>query len=118
MDETWKLKNVLSRVDAVVARSTRTLSAVGAPSWGNASEVIMAWPRTFETTCNEVLVDLENRDRFPENNVNSLRDIVRLYAELSILRSAYFTVMLRAAHPLGPGLNIDSSIETALAYMA
>jgi len=118
VDETWKLKNVLSWVDAVVARSVRTLSAVGAPSWGNASEVIMAWPRKFETTCDEVLVDLENRDRFPENNVTSLRDIIRLYAELSILRSAYFTVVLRAAHPLGPGLNIDSSIETALAYMA
>lgn len=65
-----------------------------------------------------VLDDLEEGDHFPWNNVNLLREIVRLYAELSILRSAYFTVMIRAAHPLGPGLEIDSRIETALAYMA
>lgn len=65
-----------------------------------------------------VLEDLEAGDQIPGNNVSSLRETVRLYAELRILRSAYFTVMIRAAHPLGPGLDIDSRIETALAYMA
>jgi len=117
-DETWRMKDILSRVEAVVARSIHTLCAVGAPSWGNASEVIKAWPRTFETTCDEVLIDLEECDQSLGNNVSPLKEIVRLYAELSILRSAYFTVMIRAAHPLGPGLNRDSRIETALAYMA
>lgn len=46
------------------------------------------------------------------------RRIVRLYAELSILRAAYYMVMPRAAHPPGPGLADNGKVETALAYMA
>lgn len=118
VDETWKMKTVLPLVDAVVARSIRALCVVGAPSWGKASETIKAWLRTFETSCDMVLEDLKEGDQVRGDNVSSLREIVRLYAELSILRSAYFTVMIRAAHPLGPGLDMDSRIETALAYMA
>ena len=53
----------------------------------------------------------------------SLRDLddgngVLTYARLSILRVAYYTIMMRAAQEIGPGLTGESRIDTALAYMA
>lgn len=103
--------------DRIVAKAILTLSTVGAPSWGHASNAIEAWPSTVATACKEVLKGVEDADLDPTHR-HELRRILPLHAELSLLRSAYYTVMMRAAHPLGPGLAVDADIETALAYMA
>lgn len=110
--------NVLPWGDRIVAKAIRELSNVGAPSWGKASEVVKTWPQTFDSACEDVLDDLEKRGQLSEDRNGSLRHYIRLYAGLSILRSAYYTIMMRAAHPLGPGLKEGCSIETAMAYMA
>lgn len=120
----WRMKDVLLWAEKIMARSIRTLRAVGPPSWGNATDAIKTWPGTFDAACDEVLADLKEPHQSRGTKDDSLRHAVRLYAELSILRSAYFTIMMRAAHPLGPGLTDDtriyndSRIETALVYMA
>ena len=108
--------------DRLVASAILLLSAVGPPSWGNASAVVTSWPRKLASACERALDDIknsqaENDERF-KDEFDAIRPTIRVYAELSILRSAYFSVMMRAAHPLGPGLTEHSSIETALAYMA
>jgi len=46
------------------------------------------------------------------------RKRISTYARLSILRAAYYTIMMRAAAEIGPGLTEDSWIDTALVYMA
>ena len=104
--------------DKIVAKSICTLSTVGAPSWGTVTDTLKTWPKSFEDACNEVLKDLEINETVIGLDIKSLHHAIRLYAEFSMLRSAYFTVMVRVAHPLGPGLEEDSRIETALAYMA
>ena len=105
--------------DRIVATAIRTLANVGAPSWGNASEILKNWPQTVATACKEVLDDFEKADQSSiDYNHDSFRHYIEAAAQFSILRSAYFSVMMRAAHPLGPGLVEGCSIETAMAYMA
>ena len=103
--------------DQIIAGSIRSLSQVGPPSWGNASTAVEKWPETIASFHQETMRGVEKTHANSEHFLLISRSL-RLYAELSALRSAYSTVMMRAAHPLGPGLTMDSKIETALAYMA
>lgn len=111
-------KRLFTWTDRIVATAVCTLSNVGAPSWGFASEYVKTWPQTFDAACTKVLDDFEKTEKLLDENNRSLRPIIRFCAECSILRSAYYTVMMRAANPLGPGLIEGGNIETALAYMA
>lgn len=113
----WPLTG--SVIDSMIARSISTLAVVGAPSYGDAAEVVRNWPSTFLQACEGPLDNLE-KEGFPSLRCEAglFRRMIRLLAELTLLRSAYYTVLMRAAHPIGPGLTEESNIETALAYMA
>ena len=102
--------------DQITAGSIRTLSQVGPPSWGNASTAVAKWPETIASFHEETMRDVEKICANSEHLV-IIRRSLRVHAELSALRSACYTIMMRTARPLGPGLTIDSKIETALAYM-
>ena len=104
--------------ECIVAKATRTLSKVGPPSWGNASQALKGWHSVFAATCQEVMKTFQEGNRFELLLTHILHRRLCLFAELSLLRSAYFTVMMRATPPLGSGLTPASNIETALAYMA
>ena len=110
-------ENLRGWSDQIIAGSIRTLSQVGAPSWGNATTAVEKWAETIASFHEEIMRRIEKTGAHSEQ-LSIIRHHLRLHAELSALRSAYCTVMMRAAHPLGPGLKIDSKIETALAYMA
>ncbi|KAL8718091.1 MAG: hypothetical protein Q9181_008239 [Wetmoreana brouardii] len=105
-------------IDSIVVKSISSLHAVGAPSWGNASLEVKNWPMIFQRAFDGVWQEIEQKCQWHPDIIQSLRPRVRLYAELMILRSAYCTVMMRAAHPLGPGLVEWGKIETSMAYMA
>ena len=110
----------LPLVDKIVANAISSISEVGAPSWGLPAslEVIHNfWQRTFPTACDEAL-DKE----FFSQQTEEVHDLggkqwISTYARLSILRAAYYTIMMRAASEIGPGLTEDSNIDTALTYM-
>ncbi|CAF9922181.1 MAG: hypothetical protein HETSPECPRED_004987 [Heterodermia speciosa] len=104
--------------DEIVAGSIRTLSQIGPPSWGNASFVVKKWPDTVASFHKDAMSNIEKTCGASPEHLRVIRGSLRLHAELSALRSAYCTVMMRAAHALGPGLTTKSNIETALAYMA
>ncbi|KAL8705959.1 MAG: hypothetical protein Q9201_000953 [Fulgogasparrea decipioides] len=105
-------------MDSIVVKSISSLHAVGPPSWGNASSEVKSWPLTFQNSFDGVWPDMEQKCPGHPDNIQLLRPQVRLYAELLVLRSGYCTVMMRAAHPLGPGLVEGCNIETSMAYMA
>lgn len=96
--------------ERIIATATSSLQGVGPPSWGRAAEHIERWPHTFSTACEAVLGNLN----LPPDD----RKWVLLYARLSILRAAYYTIMMRAAGEVGTGLTEHTKIETALVYMA
>ena len=103
-----------SLTDAIVARAISSISEAGAPSWGSAltyRAVRDFWPEMFPAACTTVLDALEEEE--PGHVA-----WVSMYARLNILRAAYYTVMMRAALEIGPGLTEETRIETALAYMA
>lgn len=113
--------DILARIDQIVARSIKELATAGAPSWGESTEIVRSWPQTFFSASEEILndvVDDKLRSQLVGDDIKIFHQMLRLLAGLILLRSAYYTVMMRAAHPIGPGLTEDSSIETALAYMA
>jgi hypothetical protein len=95
--------------ERIVATSFKSLSEVGAPSWGSTFPHIDAWPQTFKTACEEV---------FNDQKLSVDHKWVTEYAYLSILRASYYTIMMRAAGEIGPGLTEDTEPDTALAYMA
>ncbi|KAI4180878.1 MAG: hypothetical protein L6R41_006966 [Letrouitia leprolyta] len=103
--------------DKIMARAVSNLSNVGAPSWGTASKTIKEWPETFSAACDQVL-DVDVSKQPPNEDDGSFHRNLRYCAEFYILRAAYYTLMMRAAPPLGPGLTEGCSIETAMAYMA
>ncbi|KAL8660761.1 MAG: hypothetical protein Q9202_006228 [Teloschistes flavicans] len=116
---TWNERKSAQRsVEKMVAVSISKIAHVGPPSWGNASTAIKEWPQMFITSCDEAWPEIEKETDVPMQDMKSYRRMVTLCAEFSILRSAYHTVMMRAAHPLGPGLVEGMSIETSLTYMA
>ncbi|MCJ1279168.1 hypothetical protein MMC21_006992 [Puttea exsequens] len=99
-------------IDIITVVAIAPLAEVGAVSWGNASKHIETWPATLTAACVETL-----KER-PELARMYGRDTILKYARLSILRAAYFTVMMRSAGEIGPGLTQETRMETALAYMA
>ena len=111
----------LSLVNKIVANAISSISDVGAPSWGlpTSIQVIYTfWQKNFPAACNEVL-----DEEFSPQQTEEVRDLggkqwISTYARLSMLRAAYYTIMMRAAPEIGPGLTEDSKIDTALAYMA
>jgi len=99
-------------INATTVHAISPISEAGAPSWGGASELIKTWPQIFSTACDKVL------EENPEQTEALGRKRVATYARLSILRAAYFTIIMRAAREPGPGLTVDTRMEIALAYMA
>ena len=106
-------------VDEIVATAVSTIPQVGAPSWGldiSSQAINRFWWEIFPAACDKAL----NPHSF---QIESLRDLrydrwAPIYARLSILRAAYYTILMRAAQEIGPGLTVESRIDTALAYMA
>lgn len=109
---------VMAYVDMIMATAVQPLSDIGAPSWGGASETIKSWPEMLDAACDHVLDDVDKQGQLQDDEDGSFRRKVRYCAEFSILRAGYFTIMMRAAQPLGPGLKKRCNIETAMAYMA
>ena len=101
--------NFRDAVDKIIATAISSLSAVGAPSWGNAGSYVEDWPARFSAACEKIL----NRNTMPIDDKQ-----VSLYTHFSILRAAYYIIMMRAAGEVGPGLTPDTRVDTALAYMA
>ncbi|CAD6569242.1 MAG: hypothetical protein ASARMPRED_002680 [Alectoria sarmentosa] len=102
-------------VDEIVATAISSLSEVGAPSWGVlvSSQIINSfWRETFPAACNKMLTAA----MLPIDHGHNLW--ISTYARLTILRAAYYTIMMRAVREIGPGLTEESRIDTALAYMA
>jgi len=95
--------------EKIVASAIRSLAEVGAPSWGRDSKTMDEWPRIFSAACDEVL-----REQTPPVDAKW----VCVNARLSILRAAYYTIMMRSAGSIGPGITEDTVPDTALAYMA
>ncbi|KAI9875149.1 MAG: hypothetical protein M1830_008823 [Pleopsidium flavum] len=85
--------------DKIVASAICSPSEVGPPSWGGASKHIEEWLQTFSAACREVL-----RDQMPPVD----NKWVSTYAHFSILRAAYYTIMMRAAGDIGPGLTEET----------
>ena len=104
-----RLQDLIDLVDKIIATAGSSLSAIGPPSWGNAGDKFRGWPQTFHDACSSVLRG---------HLASSKAKWISLYARFSILRAAYYTIMMRAAGEVGPGLAQDSRIDTALAYMA
>ena len=107
-------------VDRIVATAVSPLSEVGAPSWGEhrSSQVINRfWQETFSTACSRVL-NASGTSQIERPSDLGYDHWISTYARFSVLRAAYYTIMMRAAHDLGPGLTEESKIDTALAYMA
>ena len=104
--------------DGIIVKAISHLANDGPPSWGFAADRHSTWPQILATACNEVLDEVENKQVFPSQEIEARKKAIRLLAQTRLLRSAYVTVMMRAAPPLGPGLDENSPIETSLAYMA
>lgn len=100
------------------ARAVSNLAETGPPSWktDTYTKAYDDWPNSIPNACKPVLNNL------PSNTDDGTRaELTRWlprYTELSILRAAYFTIMMRAAHNIGPGLEEDPRVDTALLYMA
>ena len=104
-------------VESVVARAISPLAEIGAPSWTQSLDGLGTyWSENFPAACSSVL----SQRSWPSTNDHNLNlDLLIIkHARLSILRAAYYTIMMRAAAPIGPGLTERSRIETAMAYMA
>lgn len=119
-DGTMKARFLLL-VDEIVAKAISPLSEVGAPSWGLSSSIQVIynfWKETFPAACEEVLNGKSATWRAEEVRNLVGQQWITTYARLSILRAAYYTIMMRSAQDIGPGLTEESRIDTALAYMA
>lgn len=100
--------NIKTYANKIVARAIGSLAEAGAPSWGGTSSHIENWEKTFATACEQVLPpDIHSADN----------KWVSIYARLSCLRAAYYTIMMRAAGEIGPGLAEEAMPDTALVYM-
>lgn len=99
------------QAERIVARTIVPLAEVGAPSWGRSTKILDQWPHIFNNACTEVLESAELPEDFDSKGLV-------YYAYLSLMRSAYYTIMMRASGDVGPGIGDDSTPNTALAYMA
>ena len=101
-------------VDEIIVYAITSLAEVGPPSWGRAFNHITEWPKTLDAAFYKVIEKSQVFQRVPQHKAKW----VRIYARLSILRSAYYTIMMRSAREIGPGLSEETKLDTALAYMA
>ena len=79
-------------------------------SWNDVGKYLSAWRKIFYKASKPVLRKKEiplSQDKW-----------ISIYTRLRILRAAYYTIMMRAAGDAGPGLTLDTSIDTVLAFMA
>lgn len=105
-------------VNQIVATAISSLSETGAPSWGDPiPNIDEFWWDRFSDACDKVLSGQREVVTAHERELDFKR-WVPIYARLSVLRAAYYTIMMRAAKEIGPGLTKDSRIDTALAYIA
>ena len=106
--------NVSHFAERIAARAVCAFANVGPPSWATPefSTAFDRWHRNLENACDVVL---------QQSDIGAqeiCRESIRQHAYMIIMRAAYFTVMMRAAHDIGPGLTQSNSIETASLYMA
>lgn len=105
----WPNQSFGNCSEQIVATAIPSLAEVGAPSWGRASDAMERWPKTFSAACKDVL-----KDQTPSYD----QKWVFVYAHLSILRASYYTLLMRSAGKIGPGITEEMTPDTALAYMA
>lgn len=108
---TYEARDVKLQAEKIIARTIKPLAETGTPSWGRSSEILEQWPQIFDVACTDILEAAE----FPKNL--DKKGLV-YYAYLSLMRSAYYTIMMRDSGDVGPGITDDSMPDTALAYMA
>lgn len=108
----WPDQNFGRCSEQIVANAIHSLAAVGPPSWGRASNAVDGWPGTFSAACEEVL-----KDQNPPLDQTQVGQVI-IHAHLSVLRAAYYTIMMRSASSVGPGITEETVLDTALAYMA
>ena len=107
----WTAQTVELQAGKIVARTIAPLAEIGPPSYGRSTLIEDQWPQTFDNACTEVLASAKLPEDFGSKGLN-------YYAYLSLMRSAYCTIMMRASGDVGPGIDDDSKPDTALAYMA
>lgn len=105
----WPDQNFGGCSEQIVANAICSLATVGPPSWGRASDAVDGWPGIFSAACKEVLGD--QTPPLDQRRVST-------HAHLSMLRAAYYTIMMRSASSIGPGITDETVPDTALAYMA
>lgn len=93
------------------------LAEVGTPSWSQGEEKWKDFPSdAFPAACIKVLdTTFESPIKIVDSDPKSW---MKQYARLSVLRAAYYSIMIRATTPIGPGLTEDSRIDAAPAYIA
>lgn len=98
--------------DLMAAMAIRSLAETGAPSWPSVGTAVEDWPKTLDDAEKELKGKYGLM--FPQDTVDKACE----YARLGLLRAAYYTIMMRAAGSVGPGIEEDMVPTTALAYMA
>ena len=98
---------------AIVAKAIGPLAEVGAPSWQTSLylDVFSTFPKFFESAVSDAF------EKLPLSN-DMFKQALRYHAYFKMLRACYFTIMMRSAHDIGPGLSEESKRETSLLYMA
>ncbi|MCJ1369195.1 hypothetical protein MMC20_000404 [Loxospora ochrophaea] len=99
----------LSSVYRISAAAVSVLADTGPPSWHNAGPLIPKWEGAFSEACSTGLRESEFE--------GAQRKRIEKYAWLYIHRAAYYTIMMRAAGDVGPGVAEGKVPETALMYM-
>ena len=100
----------------IVARAIAPMAEVAAPSWQTSSyaEMFFAFQKHFEHAADEVVDEWSDKGKAETLFIQALR----YHAYFKMMRACYFTIMMRSAHDIGPGLSEDSKLETSLLYMA
>ncbi|MDI1489041.1 MAG: hypothetical protein OHK93_008318 [Ramalina farinacea] len=104
-------QNFKSEAEKIVARTIAPLAEVGPPSYSRSDKILNQWPQIFDDACTKILEAADFPKYFDKKGLV-------YYAYLSLMRSAYYTIMMRASGDVGPGITDDSMPDTALAYMA
>ena len=107
----YEARSVKLQAETIVAQTIVPLAEVGPPSSGRSSEIMGDWPHIFVNACVGILRSAEIPEDFDSKGLVN-------YAYLSLMRPAYYTIMMRASGDIGPGITDDSMPDTALAYMA
>ena len=102
---------VRDSVYRIIVYAIAPLAEAGPPSWGRASKHVLEWPRMFATACDKVTAKSHQM-------LNSKEKWSRIYASLSVLRSACHMIMMRSSREVGPGSSEETKLDAALVYMA